>query len=243
MRLFNNRGEGGTGDAGGDKGAGDAGGAGEAKFTQADVDRIVNKRFGEVKTLEEQNAELSKFKSEHEKQADATKQKQLEEQGAYEEAKKVHETKLAEAQGVISQKDQTITDMKIGNALQAEINRQNAVPEVAQLIKGSAVVQDDGSIKIKGKDANGIDTLLPLEQGVAEFLKAKPYFVKTGKQGGSGSGTGAGQGDDNASGKEDLNSLNTQLANAMARGDSKLATEIAAKIKKQQVEAGVSSFI
>ena len=215
----------------------------EKVFKQEDVDRIINKRFADYKTLQEQNAELAKFKSEHEKQQDTLKQKQLEEQGAYEEAKKGYEGKLAEVQGILTQKDQSIRDMKIGYSLQAEINKQNAVPEVADLIKSLAVVHEDGSIKIKGKDANGIDTMLSVEQGVTEYLKSKPYFIKANKQGGSGSNTDQGQGNIVPNGGDDLTSLNSQLQAAMTRGDYKTQKEIAAKIKQQQSLAGISSNI
>jgi hypothetical protein len=232
MRLFNNRGE----NEGSDKGEGS-----EKVFKQEDVDRIINKRFADYKTLQEQNADLIKFKSEHEKQQDVIKQKQLEEQGAYEEAKKTYEGKIGELSNVLSQKDQAIRDMRIGYTLQAEINNQNAVPEVADLIKGSAVIHTDGSIRIKGKDSNGLETLLPIEQGVADFLKAKPYLVKAGKQGGSGSITDINQGNTGTSGKEDLASLNQQLQAAMSTRDYKASTEIAAKIRKQQALAGISS--
>ena len=106
-----------------------------------------------------------------------------------------------------------------------------------------AVVQEDGSVKIKGKDANGIDTLFDVKTGVEQFLKSKPYLVKATGTGGSGSATGASQGGTGVGGGQDLAVLNSQLAAAMSAGDNKTANEVGAKIRAYQSSRKISPHI
>ena len=247
FRSLGNRGEaGGTGDTGGTggAGAGDAG-AGETgkMFTQAQLNHILAQERESFKSKQTELNALREFKAQHEKTASEAEQKRLEEAGKYEEAKKGYEAKINEFSQVISKKDVAIKDMQIGFALQNEIAAQNAYPDAVDLIKSMAVVQEDGSIKIKGKDANGIDTLLDVKQGVESFLKSKPYLVKASARGGSGSTTGVGQGTTGESGASNLATLNAQLAASMAAGDTKTASETASKIKKLQASRGISSHI
>ena len=135
--------------------------------------------------------------------------------------------------------------MKVNYALQSEIVMQNAYPEATDLLQKLAEVQEDGSVKIRGVDSNGVSTLLDIKEGVAQFLKTKPYLVKAGNQGGSGSGnTNVGGGDGNTpTGEVNIATLNAELAQAMTMGNQKKAKEITQKIKDYQSSRGITSII
>lgn len=213
-------------------------------FTQDDVNRIMAAQRRDLESkIPSDYEDLAKFKQEHEKSVTEAEQKRLEDAGKYDELKTGYETKLTDLSGVITQKDATIRDMQIGFSIQNEAAAQNAYPDAVQLIKDKAVVQEDGSIKIKGKDANGIDTLLDVKTGVEQFLKAKPYLVRAGSTGGSGSSTGAGQGGTGDATSGDLATLNAKLSAAMTAGDHKTARETSQEIKKLQASRGVTPNI
>ena len=244
-RLFkNNRGE--AGGEGGE-GGGEGGEGGGKAFSQEDVNRILANNRREVEGKFADYKELADFKKTHEQTQSEQEKKMLEEKGNYAEAKKGYEKQIGDFQSVIETKNQTISSMQVGYALQSEASIQGAYPEAVELMRSKAVIQEDGSVKIKGKDANGIDTLLDVKQGVEQFLKEKPYLVKANAQGGSGSGTGAGQGGTGGTGGgasgENQASLNDQLAAAMSVGNHKLVAEISQKLKNLQSSRSISAII
>jgi hypothetical protein len=117
--------------------------------------------------------------------------------------------------------------------LNQEILKKNAYPEAAQLLKAMTKYNEDGSITIRGKDANGIDTDLPVDKGVEQFLKDRPYLVKGSAQGGGGTAGGSGQG---AGVEVDL----VQAWNdAKAVGDHKKVAEIKSKIRAKHASSGM----
>jgi hypothetical protein len=213
-----------------------AGAAGE--FTpeqQIKVDAIVKERLARTKEQFKDYEELKNFKEKAESEKNALTQKQLEEQRNYDEAKKGYEKKIADYDGLIKQKDQSITGLKINHALSGEISKQNGyVEEAMALLNGNAIFDPaTGEVKIKGKDSNGIDTMLTVEQGVKQFLEARPHLVKAaGRKGGDtppagNSGGGAGT-------APDLTALNEEYAKAIQTGNRKRAGEL-----KLQVQAEI----
>jgi hypothetical protein len=129
--------------------------------------------------------------------------------------------------------------MKVGSALINEITKQNAYAEESMaLLKQQAVIDKEGNIRIKSRDANGIESLLSVEDGVKKFLEARPHLVKVTQK--AGGGTGAAQaGTGAAVGGDDLNSLNQQLAAAQARGDHKASKELRIKVQAALASSGV----
>lgn len=204
-------------------------------LTQDKVDAIVQERLAREKAKYANYDDLVKFKTDHEKQLDAAKTKELEAQKEYEKLKEGWIVKENEYKSVVQKKDSEITDMKIGGSLMTEIVKQNAYAEEAMaLIKSQAVFNpQDGSIKIKGKDANGIEVLHSVEEGVKKFLEARPHLVKAIRPGGGGTPPG-GPGGGAGAGAEDLNALNAQLQAAMIQGDRKNINEIKLKISAIQ---------
>ena|SRR3990167_4524706 len=204
-------------------------------LSQDKVDAIVQDRLAREKAKYANYDDLVKFKNEHEKQLDAAKTKELEAQKEYEKLKEGWTKKEQEFQGVISKKDSEITDMKVGSALMFEIVKQNAYAEEAMaLIKSQAVFNpQDGSIKIKNKDANGMEVLHSVEEGIKQFLTQRPHLVKATKPGGGGTPSG-GPGGGGGTGVEDLNSLNAILQSAMISGDRKKVDEVKLKMSAIQ---------
>ena len=209
----------------------------EGLLTQDKVDTVVKERLAREQAKYADYDSLRQFKTEHEKQLDAVKTKELEDQKKYEELKNGWVKKEEEYKGIIVKKDSELTDMRVGSALMTEVVAQNAyAEETMALIKSQAVFNPaDGSIKIKGKDANNVDILDSVQEGVKKFLTGRPHLVKAARPGGGGTGAGAGAGGSGAgAGAEDLNALNAQLQAAMNSGDRKKINEIKTKISAIQ---------
>lgn len=233
LGFLNNRGESGSGGGDGDK---------NKDFTpeqQTKVDAIIQERLAREKSKYSDYDDLKKFKTEHEKSLEAATQKELEAKKEYEKLKEGWTKKEQEYQGVVTKKDSEINDLKIGHALINEINKQNAyAEETMALIKSQAVFDKDGNLRIKGKDANGMEVLHSVEEGVKKFLEQRPHLVKANKPGGGGTPPGAGGGGAGAGG-EDLNSLNADMLRALESGDQKKIKELKVKIKATLAAAGV----
>ena len=213
----------------------------EVKFSaeqQQIVDRIVQDRVARERSKYADYDELAKFKREHEVNAEAQKQKELEAQKNYEQAKLGLEKQITDLQGVVKSKDTLIADLNISHSLTAEIMAQGGyVDEALAMLKGNAVVQE-GNVLIKGKDANGIEVMLPIADGVKQFLTARPYLVKaTQKSGPSGPG---GLPPAPAAGTDTLTDLNEQYQKAIFANDFKKAAEIKQKMKGNLSAAGIS---
>ena len=84
----------------------------EKVFTQADVDRIINKRFAEVKSGSEEAAELRAELERLKQQENDRIQKQLEEQGEYKKIAETMKAQLAEAQQRAAKAEEYEQDMK-----------------------------------------------------------------------------------------------------------------------------------
>lgn len=210
----------------------------EKLLTQAQVDAIVQDRLAREKSKYSDYEDLKKFKSEHERQLDEAKTKELEAQKEYEKLKEGWTKKEQELAGVISKKDSEISDMKIGSALMNEIIKQNAyAEETMALIKSQAVFDKEGNIRIKGRDANGLEVLDSVEEGLKKFLTQRPHLVKATKPGGGGTPAGTPAG--GAAGAEDLNSLNAEYIQAQQRGDYKKQKELGVKIRALLTTQGV----
>lgn len=105
------------------------------------------------------------------------------------------------------------------------------------MLRSNVILDANGNVKVKGKDANGIDVEMPLQDGVKRFLEQRPHLVKSTHKAGAGTGAnngaGAGGGQSGGGQGEDLNSLNIQLSEAGKRGDLKAISEIRNKIQIQ----------
>ena len=211
----------------------------EKLLTQAQVDAIVQDRLAREKAKFVDYDDLKKFKTEFEKTQDAKQLQLLEEQKKYQEAKDLSEKKILEAQGIIAKKDIEITDMKVGSALMGEIVKQNAyAEETMALIKTQAVFDKEGNIRIKGRDANGLEVMDSVEEGIKKFLVQRPHLVKATKPGGGGTPPGN-PGGGPGTGGDDLNSLNAEFLAARQRGDAKKMGELRVKMHAALASTGV----
>lgn len=209
----------------------------EKFIPQADVDRIVQDRLARERAKYSDYEDLSKKVKEYEQHREQLSQQELEKKQEYDKLKDAWSKKENEYQSVINKTKSEIQEERVNNRLTNEILKVNAYPEAAQLLRSLTKYNDDGSVTIRGKDANGIDADLPIEQGVAQFLRERPYLVKGSGQGGAGTSSGTGQ-----SGQVQQN-LSQLLQDAMAVGDRKQVQEIKAKIRAKHASSGISSII
>ncbi len=204
----------------------------EKLLTQAQVDAIVQDRLAREKSKYSDYEDLRKFKSEYEKQLDAKTQKELEDRKEYEKAKESWQKKEQEYSGIISKKDSEITDMRVGSALMSEVVKQNAyADETMALLKSQAVFDKEGNIRIKGRDANGLEVMDSIEEGLKKFLTLRPHLVKVNQKAGGGTGAGGTGGAGAGAGAQDLDALNTELMQAQQRGDTKKINELKTKVR------------
>lgn len=206
---------------------------------QQAVDKIVQDRLARERAKFGDYEDLRKFKTEYEKSQEQKNQEELVRQKKYEEAENGYKTKINEFGQKLSAKDQEIQNLRIEHSLTNEVSKQNGyTEEVIALIKNQAVLDSNGQVMIKTKDANGLDTQVPVADGIKKFLTDRPHLVRSSHKQGSGTGgggngtstgesTGSGQGDD-------LNSLNAQLQEAMRGTDLKRISDIKQKIKAKR---------
>jgi hypothetical protein len=208
----------------------------EPKFTQQDLDKHIQERLSRERQKYADYDDLQKFRQEHQATIEVQQQKELEARKEYDKLRDQWGQKENEYKGLLTQREQEIQNMKIHNSLYNEAMKHSAYPDAVDLIKSQATVDKDGSIKIKGRDSNGFETLLPVEEGVKKFLEEKPYLVKaTGR-------TGAGTGAAGSSGTQVDRDLAIELQGAMQSGDRKKAAEIKAAIRAKHSAAGQVLF-
>lgn len=198
---------------------------------QDKVDAIVQDRLARERVKYADYEDLRKFKAEHQKQAEEKNLKELEAQKEFEKAKEAYEKKIAEFGGKLTEKDNVIKDMAVRHTLMNEIVKHNAYPEETMALLKQQAVFEGEAVRIKGKDANGIDIVQSVEEGVKQFLSQRPHLVKAINPNGGGTPPGAGGGAGVGAGADDLNSLNKQLMEARNRGDNKTANEVSLKMR------------
>jgi hypothetical protein len=210
----------------------------DKQFSQAEVDRIVQDRLNRDRQKYADYEDLRNKVTEYEKHKEAMTQQELEAKKDYEKLKESWSAKENEYKTLLDKTRGEVQAERVANTLNQEILKKNAYPEAAQLLRSMTKYNDDGSITIRGKDANGIETDLPVEKGVEQFLKDRPYLVKGSAQSGGGTAGGTGQG---ATGTQDVN-LAQALQNAMAVGDRKANNELKNKIKAKHAASAITSF-
>lgn len=200
----------------------------EPKFTQQDLDRHIQERIARERQKYSDYDDLKKFREQHETLSQQQQQKELEAQKEYEKLKQQWQSQENQYKTILSQKDQEVQNMKIHNALYNEAMKNSAYPDAVDLIKTQAIVDKDGSIKIKGKDSNGMDVNLSVEEGVKQFLDQKPYLVKANGRSGAGTGSATLPGQNTGN-----RNLADELQSAMQSGDRKKAIEIKTLIRNK----------
>ena len=213
-------------------------GEGENKaFSQADVDRIVQERLNRDRAKFADYDTLRQKAADYEKQQEQLKQMDLEKKQEYDKLKEGWSQKENEYKTMLEKTRGEVQAERINNTLNQAILQKNAYPEAAQLLRSMTKYNEDGTVTVRGKDANGMDTDLPVEQGVEQFLKDRPYLVR-----GSGSG-GAGTASAGGTSAQANQNLAQELQNAMAVGDRKAVQEIKNKIRAKHSGAGLTSIL
>lgn len=204
------------------------------------LDSIISHRVSEIKARYNDYDELKKFQQEQLQKQDRHQQEELEKSKKYEEAKKLYENQINQTKELVSKKDSEIQDLRINHALINEINKQNGYSEeTLALIKQSAILDSNGSVTIKSKDANGMDTQLPVAEGIKKFLESRPYLIKSTHKAGAGSSGGTPP-TGIASMQENLGDITAQYQDALNRRDSQKVKELTTKMRGQLHSKGVN---
>lgn len=198
-------------------------------FTQDDVNNIVKRETAKVLEKFGDYNDLVKFKQEQMTAAQQREEQDLEKKQEYEKLKEGWSKTEQEYKSKIDQANAALTNERIGNALTNEVFKNGGFPDAAKLVREHARLTDDGKIVIHGKNEQGVETDLSVEEGVKQFLKERPYLVKDSSQAGGGTppnNGGAGQSNSNPTGD-----LGDQLMNARMRGDVKEVNRIKSEIR------------
>ena len=213
-------------------------GAESKSFSKDQVNQIVEDRLSRERSKFSDYDDLRTFKIEHQKQVDAQAQKDLEARKEYDTAKATLEKQIKDLQGVVTLKDSSISDLHITYALTSELSKQKGYIEEATALLKPVTVIKDGVTLIKSKDTNNLEILLPVSEGVKQFLASRPYLVQAqGRSGGNSTG-----GDTNSAGTAgtgDLNSLNIELQQAISARDTKRVGELRTKITAALAAKGI----
>jgi hypothetical protein len=207
-----------------DAGAGGGGGGTpEAKFTQADIDRIVGERLEQERQRKapagmtpEEKAEFDRLKK---AEADR-KQKDLEEKGRYDAALKSKDDEFEAERKTWREEKQTLSSVlherTVRAALIAAASAAGAhkPQQIADLLEKRVKLTDTFTPEVldaKGKPAFKSGEPLTVEQLVTAFLDEEPHLRKPANTGGSGSQ--GGQSTD-AEGAADVNAPNDEVLKA-----------------------------
>lgn len=207
--------------------------------SQDQLEKVIGRRIHQERAKYADYPDLLKKVQDYEKQQEQLSQQEMEKKQEYEKLKEGWTNKETEYQKMLNDSRLQLQQERITNALSNEILKKNAYPEAAQLLKSQAKYNEDGSITISGRDANGMTTDLPIDKGVEQFLNERPYLVKGSNQGGGGTSSSVGGGQ---ASQADID-LAGQLQHAMAVGDRKAVQEIKQKIKIKHASAGISSIL
>jgi hypothetical protein len=211
--------------------------AAEPKFTQADLDRHIQERLNRDRAKYADYDTLRQKAVDYEKQQETLKQQDLERKQEYDKIKQSWEQKETEYKTMLDKTRGEVQSERLNNTLNQAILQKNAYPDAAQLLRSLAKYNEDGTITIRGKDANGMDTDLPVDKGVEQFLRERPYLVKGSQTSGAGTATAG-----NAGGQQEID-LGRQLQHAMAVGDRKTINEIKSKIRARHTAGGITAVI
>jgi len=163
---------------GGETGQDDAS-TGEARFTQADLDRAIERRLARERA---KYADYDRLKAEAETAAQALQEARAEADGRLQalESDRLDKVRVLEAR--LDEARKSLTAERVRNGLAAAAARAGACDseQVAVLLGGRARLDADGRVTLDGTDA---------EEGVRAYLAANPHLVRPAARGGAGSAT------------------------------------------------------
>ena len=159
----------------------------EPKFTQADMDRVVQQRLAADRA--KQQREIAEIKK---KEEDLAKEKQIQEAKTKADLENLMKARIAEKDKELADWKGKVKTINVDNSILSFASKNNAVApdQVVSLIKNKVNYNDDGRIEILDNNNNirynSKGELLTIEDYVKEFLDANPHHRK-GALSGSGS--------------------------------------------------------
>ena len=159
----------------------------EAKFTQTDMNRVVQQRLEAEKA--KQQREIAEIKK---KEEEILKEKQVQEAKTKADLENLMKARIAEKDKELADWKGKVKTINVDNSILSLASKNNAIApdQVVSLLKNEVNYNDDGRIEIldnnKNIRYNPKGELLTIEDYVKEFLDANPHFRK-----GSLAGTGS----------------------------------------------------
>ena len=159
----------------------------EAKFTQTDMNRVVQQRLEAEKA--KQQREIAEIKK---KEEEILKEKQIQEAKTKADLENLMKARIAEKDKELADWKSKVKTINVDNSILSLASKNNAIApdQVVSLLKNEVNYNDDGRIEIldnnKNIRYNPKGELLTIEDYVKEFLDANPHFRK-----GSLAGTGS----------------------------------------------------
>ena len=159
----------------------------EPKFTQTDMNRVVQQRLEAEKAKTQRMLEEAKKKEE-----EIAKEKEIQDAKTKADLENLMKARIAEKDQELSKWKEKVKTINVDNSILSIASNNHAIApsQVVSLLKNEVNYNDDGRIEVldnnKNIRYNPKGELLTIEERVKEFLDANPHFRK-----GSLAGTGS----------------------------------------------------
>ena len=159
----------------------------EPKFTQTDMNRVVQQRLEAEKAKTQRMLEEAKKKEE-----EIAKEKEIQDAKTKADLENLMKARIAEKDQELSKWKEKVKTINVDNSILSIASNNHAIApsQVVSLLKNEVNYNDDGRVEILDNNSNirynAKGELLTIEERVKEFLDANPHFRK-----GSLSGTGS----------------------------------------------------
>ena len=159
----------------------------EPKFTQTDMNRVVQQRLEAEKAKTQRMLEEAKKKEE-----EIAKEKEIQDAKTKADLENLMKARIAEKDQELSKWKEKVKTINVDNSILSIASNNHAIApsQVVSLLKNEVNYNDDGRVEILDNNSNirynAKGELLTIEERVKEFLDANPHFRK-GSVSGSGS--------------------------------------------------------
>ena len=159
----------------------------EPKFTQTDMNRVVQQRLEAEKAKTQRMLEEAKKKEE-----EIAKEKEIQDAKTKADLENLMKARIAEKDQELSKWKEKVKTINVDNSILSIASNNHAIApsQVVSLLKNEVNYNDDGRVEILDNNSNirynAKGELLTIEERVKEFLDANPHFRK-----GSLAGTGS----------------------------------------------------
>ena len=156
----------------------------EPKFTQTDMNRVVQQRLEAEKAKTQRMLEEAKKKEE-----EIAKEKEIQDAKTKADLENLMKARIAEKDQELSKWKEKVKTINVDNSILSIASNNHAIApsQVVSLLKNEVNYNDDGRVEILDNNSNirynAKGELLTIEERVKEFLDANPHFSQGSKSG------------------------------------------------------------